>query len=140
MAISLYDIARSMSYNPKYIEFIRYLRQHEDYKLFGKYEISKHAKLTSELLNNIECRYNDEYVSVCCTNDNEFYETQFQLLREIVSQNYEIPTCIMDNMDVPNKAVAKIWNTKGVDAAVKEMTKGLSDGTMDYATMRHLYG
>ena len=145
MTLSLHKITHSTTYALKYYDFIKYLRENEhEYKLLGKYEIDKHAELTTELLDNVQHRYDDESTS-CCINDNLLFESQFQLLKEIVGQHEKtflttIPPSMIEKMDEKNKEVAKIWNTQGVDAAVEEMTKGLRDGTMDYATMRSLYG
>ena len=43
-------------------------------------------------------------------------------------------------MDDNNKEVAQIWNNKGVDEAVKFMTKDVINGKMSYAEMRAKYG
>jgi len=43
-------------------------------------------------------------------------------------------------MDTYNKQAMDIAVSKGMDAAVEFMTKGLSDGTSCYAAMRERYG
>jgi hypothetical protein len=47
---------------------------------------------------------------------------------------------ILPKIDDPNKEALDIWKKNGVEAAVTFMTKGMNEGTMDYATMRSLYG
>ena len=43
-------------------------------------------------------------------------------------------------MDEHNKKAMDIVVSHGMESAVDFMTKGIKDGTMDYATMRSLYG
>ena len=45
-----------------------------------------------------------------------------------------------ESMDTYNKQAMDIAVSKGMDAAVEFMTKGLSDGTSCYAAMRERYG
>jgi hypothetical protein len=148
--MSLSKIAHLESYDAKYYDFICHLKEHLDtYKLFGKYEISKDAQLTTELLNKIEQTYYDECGIPCCFLDrNNTYESQFHMLKELVGtmeqmqipKHNQISSELMEQMDEANKEVAEIWNSKGVDAAVEHMTRGMREGKMDYATMRSLYG
>ena len=45
-----------------------------------------------------------------------------------------------NNMDEHNKKAMDVATSHGMNAAVDFMTKGIREGTMDYATMRSLYG
>ena len=45
-----------------------------------------------------------------------------------------------DKMDEHNKKAMDVATVHGMNSAVEFMTKGIKDGTMDYATMRSLYG
>jgi len=45
-----------------------------------------------------------------------------------------------ENMDTYNKQAMDIAVSKGMDAAVEFMTKGITDGTSCYAAMRERYG
>jgi hypothetical protein len=45
-----------------------------------------------------------------------------------------------EEMDEHNKKATDVAATYGIEKAAEFMTKGLRDGTMDYATMRSLYG
>lgn len=148
--MSLSKIAHLESYDAKYYDFICHLKENiNTYKLFGKYEISKDAHLTTELLDKIEQIYYEDCGNMCCFSDrNNTYESQFHMLKEIVGtmeqeqipKPNQIPRKLMDQMDEANKEVAGIWNSEGVDAAVEHMTRGMREGKMDYATMRSLYG
>lgn len=53
---------------------------------------------------------------------------------------FKVSDELMNAMDEPNRKATQIMNNEGMDASIKHMTKGLSDGTMDYSTMRSLYG
>ena len=52
----------------------------------------------------------------------------------------KIPENIIKNMDDNNKEVAKIWNSEGIESAVKYMTKEMCEGKMTYSEMREKYG
>lgn len=52
----------------------------------------------------------------------------------------KIPKKIIKNMDNNNKEVAKIWNSEGIESAVKYMTKEMCEGKMTYSEMREKYG
>ena len=52
----------------------------------------------------------------------------------------KISSNLINKMDDNNKEVAQIWNNKGVDEAVKFMTKDVINGKMSYAEMRAKYG
>lgn len=67
-------------------------------------------------------------------------EQQIEYSQEKTKPKFEVPPDCIKIMDEPNKKVAKIWNSEGVDAAVAHMTKGMREGKMSYAEMRHLYG
>lgn len=45
-----------------------------------------------------------------------------------------------NNMDEHNKKAMDVATSHGMNSAVEFMTQGIRDGTMDYATMRSLYG
>jgi hypothetical protein len=45
-----------------------------------------------------------------------------------------------DRMDEHNKKAMDVATSHGMNSAVEFMTQGIRDGTMDYATMRSLYG
>ena len=70
-------------------------------------------------------------------------------LTDIENENEEIPETIegsgksyglYNSMDEHNKKAMDIVVSHGMESAVDFMTKGIKDGTMDYATMRSLYG
>ena len=84
--------------------------------------------------------YINNTTNLCCDfQESSVHEHHFQSLKEIIKNN-QIPDEIIQKMDDRNAEVAKIFNTNGPDAALDFMTQGMRNGTMDYATMRSLYG
>lgn len=138
---TLLDISKLQSFNEKHTEFMSHLKQNIDnYKLFGKYPIDKNKPISIEFLDELQELYINNTTNLCCNfQESSVHEHHFQSLKEIIKNN-QIPDEIIQKMDDRNAEVAKIFNTNGPDAALDVMTQGLRNGTMDYATMRSLYG
>ena len=65
---------------------------------------------------------------------------QIEYAQQKTKPNFQVPPDWIKVMDEPNKEVAQIMNTQGMDAALAHMTKGMREGKMSYAEMRALYG
>ena len=65
---------------------------------------------------------------------------QIEYAQQKTKPNFKVPENWINSMDEPNKQTAHIMNTKGMDDAISHMTKGMREGKMSYAEMRHLYG
>lgn len=93
------------------------------------------------LCRKIQNQTHDTDCSLCCEKKAECMTSSRPILIPTIDSFGKGKDYVLYNeMDNDNKKAMNIWAEKGMDAAVKHMTKDVSNGKISYAEMRARYG